>query len=172
MITIRGLIDNINSAYERINRIDTVITKVAEEKNDVLLSLNRDQMLSGRDTDGNSFTPGYTDDPYFKTKEKAESYKRMKEGLEVTHRGRIRFSNAQLYPNKDSNTPNLIITGPFQDNMFINTSPTAYEIGSSYTDSNDIESKYNNKVFGLAPKSKEYFWENFLLPELKQFLKL
>ena len=63
------------------------------------------------------------------------------------------------------------MTGPFQDNMFILPEGESFIIGSSYRDSNDIENKYNNLVFGISPESKEYFYKNFIHPALLKLLQ-
>lgn len=166
MGTIKGIRDRYKEAL--INVTPTV-QKVVSEKQDVLLSLNTDQMLLGRDAKGNVLTPGYTDDPYFKTPKAAKAYKDMKVKLEASHKGRM--SNVQLYPDKDTNTPNLIVTGPFQDAMFINVSSKAYTIGSTYVDASDINNKYNNAVFGLAPRPKAYFYNNWVHPAIVKMIK-
>lgn len=166
MGTIKQIRDKYNEAAKEI--IYTA-QKVANENQDVLISLNRDQMLLGRDAKGESFTPGYTEDPYFKSPQKAKAYKEKKVKLESSHKSRM--SNVQLYPDKDSNTPNLIVTGTFQDAMFITISESEYTIGSTYIDSSDINAKYNNAVFGLAPKSKVYFYNNWIHPAIMKMIK-
>lgn len=169
-MSIQGSIEYLKKVSSNIGKIEDVAAQVVMDHQDVILSLNREQMLLGRDASGEILTPGYTDDTYFKTPKQAEWYKRMKKGLESQHISRMYFSNAQLYPNKGDNTPNLIVTGPFQDNMFINASKDKYEMGSTYIDAGDINAKYNNNVFGLAPKSKEYFYRYFIKPELSKGL--
>lgn len=166
MGTIKGVRDKYKEA---LSEVIPTVQKVVNDNQDVLLSLNTDQMLLGRDAKGDVFTPGYTDDPYFKTPEKAKGYKKMKEGLESSHKSRM--SNVQLYPDKDSNTPNLIVSGPFQDAMFINISSNEYKIGSTYVDASDINAKYNKAVFGLAPRSKAYFYNNWVHPAIMRMIK-
>lgn len=167
-----GTVKQIRDRYgDAIKGVSEVVSKTANDNKDVLLSLNRDQMLLGRNNAGDTFTPGYLNDPYFKTQAKAQAYKKMKIGLEKQHSGRMRFSNVQLYPNKDSDTPNLIVTGPFQDSMYITLSSGEYTLGSTYVDASDINAKYNNAVFGLAPRSKEYFDKYWIHPAIAKYLK-
>ena len=168
-ISLRDIGNIIDEMSKKIDDVPNVVDRVVSETQDVILSLNRDQLLLGRNTLGEAFTPGYTDDPFFKTKEKAHSYRKMKERLEADHK--TRMVNPQQYPDKNSNTPNLIVTGPFQNKMFINTSKGNYEIGSTYVDASKIDAKYENKVFGLAPKSKDYYYKNFPEPELIKHFK-
>ncbi|SHF49993.1 hypothetical protein [Dysgonomonas macrotermitis] len=167
-----GTVKQIRDRYsDAIKGVHEVTKKVADSNKDVLLSLNRDQMLLGRNKAGETFTPGYLNDPYFKTPARAQAYKKMKQGLEQQHSSRMRFSNVQLYPDKNSDTPNLIVTGPFQDSMFITVSASDYSIGSTYVDASDINAKYNNAVFGLAPKSKAFFYRNWIHPAIIKYIK-
>jgi len=157
-------------AHRRILRIrDEIIPQTARESannnQDVLLDLNRDQFLYGRDAEGEVLTPSYSQDPYFETPEAALSYKRKKEAYEAIHKG-MRWNTAVGFPEKDSDTPNLIITGTlFMDYLFINIASDTYEVGSTGIAAPDIERKYG-KIYGLAPLSKEYFWFGFMRPDI------
>lgn len=166
---IRELIRKYTKIQENIKNIPAVINGIVARDKDILLSLNRDQMLLGRNAEGEVLTPSYLNDPYFKSNLQTEAYARMKYKLEQEHKARI--ENPTLYPYKDKDTPNLIVTGPFQDNMFILPEGESFIIGSSYRDSNDIENKYNNLVFGISPESKEYFYKNFIHPALLKLLQ-
>lgn len=166
---IREYIEKVERLQQSIGRIPEKVSEVVRENQEVLLSLNRDQMLLGRDAEGNTLTPGYLDDPYFDTPEQAEAYANMKYRLESDHRTRI--ENPTIYPDKDRNTPNLIVTGPFQDNMFILPESDSFLIGSTYPEAKDIDSKYNGKVFGIAPASRDYFYRNYIHPALLRLLR-
>lgn len=165
---IKELIKRLSKVQKRVDKIPDYVTKVVDKEKEVLLSLNRDQMLLGRNAEGSILTPGYLEDPYFDAPAQAEAYARMKYRLEAEHKARI--ENPSIYPDKGRNTPNLIVTGPFQDNMFILTEGDSFEIGSTYSDSHDIETKYNDLVFGIAPESKEFFWKYYLHPALQKLL--
>ena len=80
---IRELIEKIERLQQSVNRVPEKVSEVVRENQEVLLSLNRDQMLLGRDAEGNILTPGYLDDPYFDTPEQAETYANMKYRLEA-----------------------------------------------------------------------------------------
>lgn len=165
---IADLIDRYKKTREKINRVDNVISSVINEKKDILLSLNKDQMLLGRNASGEILSPSYLNDPYFDNKVKAESYAVMKQRLQPTHDSMIK--NPTIYPNKDKNTPNLIVSGPFQNSMFITTSENEFIIGSTYIDSYAIENKYNNDVFGIAPSSAMFFYEHYIRPAILKLI--
>lgn len=161
---IRDIINRLQRISDTIERVPDIVNEFVRDNSDVLLSLNKDQMLLGRDSSGNVLTPSYIQDPYFKKKEAAERYARMKYVLEGQHNSLI--WNPRLFPDKDRNTPNLIVRGDFQSAMFITVSGNSYTIGSTYIDAADIDKKYNNNIFGLAPESKEYFFRQWIRPML------
>jgi hypothetical protein len=167
-----GTIRQVKERYERAYlAIPGAVAATVARTSDVLLDLNKDQMLQGRDADGNVLTPGYLQDDYFETREQALRYLRMKIMLENVHLGRRRFTGVQLYPDKNSNTPNLIVTGPFHNGMFIRVTQDAYTIDSSYADADDINAKYNNRVYGLAPKSREFYYFGFIRRAILELYK-
>lgn len=137
-----------------------VIDKAVSDYKSDILSLNKDQMLLGRDNEGIPFSPSYLQDPYFKNQEAAQAYARMKYALESHHNSLMWVTD--LYPHKDRDIPNLIVSGTFQGAMFITTGSGKYTIGSRYEDASDINAKYNNKVFGLAPEAKNYLYRHFI----------
>lgn len=163
------IINRFSKIQEGINKLSEIVGNVVYRESAVLLSLNKDQMLLGRNTEGKPIRPTYLNDPYFKTKKQAKAYAEQKKKLESKHNARI--ENPTLYPPKSVNTPNLIVTGPFQDSMFITTGNSSFLIGSSYMDSDDIEKKYHNLVFGLSPESKAFFYKHYIHPELLKLLK-
>lgn len=166
---IRELIRKFEEIQNGIGNVPAIIDEVVIKEQNVLLSLNKDQMLLGRNVNGDPFSPGYLEDPYFDTPEQAQAYAKRKYALESKHNARI--ENPTIYPNKGKDVPNLIVTGPFQDNMFILVENQNFMIGSTYQESRDIEIKYNNLVFGISPESKAFFYRNYLHPALLKLLK-
>lgn len=166
---IRDLIKKYERIQRKLKKVDDTVAGVVAKRKDVLLSLNRDQMLLGRDSSGNLLAPGYMDDPYFDTPAQARAYAAMKERLLPSHNARI--ENPTIYPAKPSDTPNLIVTGPFQNAMFVTAGGDSFTVGSTYVDSPDIERKYGGKVFGLAPSSSMFFYEHYIKPALERLTR-
>jgi hypothetical protein len=166
MGTIKRVYEKFSAAYQAVPE---TISNTVEQTQDVLLNMNRDQMLQGRDADGNLFAPTYTNDPYFETPDQAARYSKMKYLLEVKHRSRMQ--GVGLYGEKPTDVPNLIVTGPFQDGMFIRVTKEAYEIGSTYEDADDINAKYKNRAFGIAPLYKAFYWTNYLRGKILDLYK-
>lgn len=165
---LRNRIEKYRRVSQAIKTIPNELDQVVESHKDVLLALNRDQMLLGRNAHGILLSPTYQLDPFFETKKAADNYAKMKAGLEGSHESRL-WSHAQVYPRKPRDVPNLIVTGPFQNGMFITTGGGEYTIWSSYIATDDIDRKYNG-VFGLAPKSVDFFWTTYMRTELLKYL--
>ncbi len=165
-MNIQDRIERYKKIRENISKVPDAIDKIVSDNKDVLLSLNRDQLLFGRNSEGKLLAPKYLQDPYFKTKAQAESYARMKYKMESVHNSRL-WVDIQLFPYKPKDTPNLIVTGSFQDGMFILTGKDQYQLGSTYKDTPAIDQKYNGKIFGLADKSKDYFYRYYMRKILK-----
>lgn len=162
---------------DRIRRLETIpdaIRECVEYNKDEILQIRKDEILLGRDSDGNPFRPTYTSDPYFKSPQAAEAYADHKYRLEAIHNARI--EHVLNYPNKDSNTPNLRLTRDrynslsFQDQMFIRVDRESYLIGSTFKDSTQLNAKYGGKVFDLGPGAKLLIWSKLLLPHLRLHL--
>lgn len=164
--------DKIQLVERRLDNIRTlpgILKWAVSNYSNVLLELPKAQLLYGRDSEGKPLTPGYLDDPYFKSTEHAQWYKSMKIRLEGTHKARIAYNPG--FPEKDSNTPNLIITGEFQDHFYIQSGGDSFTIGSTSLIAPDIENKYGrDNLYRLAPLSKEYFYTHFLYDILKKHI--
>jgi hypothetical protein len=165
--------DVYNTVTELRRRLDTVPDAVyacATENQDEILSLRKDEILLGRNSDGEPFRPTYTADPYFKNQLQADAYANYKQKLEALHNARI--EHVLNYPNKDSDTPNLRLTRDrynslsFQDQMFIRVDTKSIMISSTFANTSLINAKYHNKVMDLGPGAKEYFWKWLLYPAL------
>lgn len=174
-----GFFTTIDTVIGRLGQISEKTAEIAEYEREELLSLRKDEILLGRNSDGEPFLPGYLHDPYFndpKVKISAVQYANYKNRYEALHRARI--EHPLIYPNKDPDTPNLRYTlevwAPgenFQDSMYITISGKEITIGSTYRDAGSISSKYGGKVYDLGPGAKEYFWKWILAARLKRFLK-
>jgi hypothetical protein len=168
-----GTIKQIKERYEILTgSLMDVVAKEVSASSDVIMNMNQDQLLYGRNALGEELTPGYLSDPYFKTFEKAREYFYMKMDWEAEHKGRIYYFGIQLFPEKDRNTPNLLVNGNwFFNHFFIEVNKETYTIGSTGVASPDIELKYGKKIFGLAPQSKQYYYRHWLLPVILKHLK-
>lgn len=161
-------LDYITAKQQRVDNWPEVIAWQVDEYGYELLELNKDQMLLGRNAEGEEFEPTYLNDPYFKSPAAAQAYAAMKYGLEFVHKSRLTFP--LNYPDKPKDVPNLIVTGNFQDGMFLKTTADSFIIDSRYDESRDIERKYNNKVFGLTSLAKEFWWNYRLCEAIRRYI--
>jgi len=162
MGTIKQVRERYRKAYEALP--DAISTTV-QQTSATLMDLNRDQLLQGRDAEGNLLSPTYTQDPYFTTREAAARYSKMKYKMEAEHRGMV--ANVELFGEKPTDVPNLLVNGNwFFNHFFIKVTKEAYSIGSTGLAAPDIERKYP-KVYGLAPLSKEYYYFMYIRPTIK-----
>lgn len=169
-LSIQDILKRFNYTINGIRSIEKTVNDVVFANSNVILDLNRTQLLSGRNSEGNLLSPGYLQDPYFRTPQAAQRYADWKDGMQSYHDSLI--GQKGIYPPKPSGIPNLIITGLFQDGMFITTDSIGYTIDSDYKNTKDIESKYNGLVFGLAPPSRSWFYLYYLRNTLLNSLYL
>lgn len=173
-MNIAGLHSRLTELQRRLETLPDALADCIEYNKDELLQLRKDEMLLGRDSDGHPFTPGYTEDPYFKSKQAANAYADYKHSIQSLQSGWIQ--HPLNYPNKDSNTPNLRQTKAkyhpmgFQDQMFIQTGRESFIIGSTFQGASEMDAKYNRKLYPLGPLAKEYFWRYILLRWLRNHL--
>lgn len=160
-------IDRINNIRSNISNVGYVINEIIKDNSATLLELNKDQILSGVDSDESYFAPTYIADSYFKSTQKAINYMNWKERNKDKYNSRITHN---LFSPKPADIPNLIVVGTFQNNMYVTTNGSTFTIGSTYNQSGNIESKYNNKVFGINNSSRDWFWKNVLLPGLTTYI--
>ena len=153
---------------ERLDSLGDVISKELSNRQYDLLDLQKDQLLFGRDRQGDILTPTYTDDPYFKTRKQAEYYRDKKRKLQGAHDAMIK--NKKLYPKKGDNTPNLIVTGTlFHDTITLSVGGDRVIINSGGVGS-DIERKYGD-VLGMSPESKVIIWNKYLRKAILRRMK-
>ena len=164
MGTIKQIKDRYVAAY---NALMPAIAETVQQTSGDIMALNRDQLLQGRDADGNLISPTYMQDPYFKSQEAAAKYSKMKYMMEEGHKQRMTFP--EMYGEKPTDVPNLLVTGTlFFNHFFISVTREAYTIGSTGEAAPDIEQKYNNRLYGLTPKSKEFYYFMFIRPTIRE----
>lgn len=175
-MNISATIQRFLAIRQKFDGLQPFFASVVRQYQDVLLQLNKDGILLGRNTDGQEFQPGYLTDPYFQDPADAQRYFRYKESIRQMNRARIMFP--LNYVEKGADTPDLRATKKtfapgenFQDSMHITLLAEEFFISSSYADTPAIVSKYQNKVFGLTPEAIQYFKDNYSLPALRIYLE-
>lgn len=138
------------------------IAQTLRENKKVVLDLQKSQLLSGIDAEGQPLTPTYTSDPFFKSPEAAERYKKRKEAKEPIHDGLKRYD---IFGRKGSDTPNLIYTGKFHKSLRVEVGEDSLRIHGTWSKAPNIENKYRTAT-GLNKTSFKYIWDNYAKPDL------
>jgi len=149
-MTIKGLLNKVESFKEKI---DVIIVAVMVDNAIFLGALNKQQLLAGKRSDGADITPGYLEDPYFKTLAQAQAYSDWKD---------------RITPNtmRRSGTPNLFINGFYHDSREIIVLGEKIIYFADYKGV-EIERKYTDKINGLGGIWLEAFIEIHVRPDLQ-----
>jgi hypothetical protein len=141
--------------------INDLADESVTETADNYVGLNNEQLYEGKTNDGPDITPGYLDDPFFKTKEAAQAYSDWKDRITPS-------------PKRKKGTPNLFINGFYHSTRKIKVVNGSIQYLSDFPDAPDIEMKFKN-LDGLNP-SKKPIYLTFLRPVFmrlaRTFLKL
>lgn len=126
---------------ESINQAEVASAAVDETK-EILLEKNREQMLEGRNKNDDDLSPGYLDDPFFKSREAAQRYSDWKDDITPN-------------PKRKPGVPNLFINGLFHSELKIDVKGLKIDFTSGYIQ-NEVFEKYDG-LMGLGPdKKREY----------------
>lgn len=165
--TIIGISD-LFSTFERGFR-DTAV-KAIQDNGELAKEYIREQLYAGVNGDEQPLRPTYTADPWFDSYEagiwqgRGEDY--MKWKLKIQPPGKTRTG---VYPARDGNTPNLIITGEFYGSLTATPMSEGIIIGSDNPMGADIERKYGSIIFKPGEKVLEHFVLFKLMPRLVLF---
>lgn len=138
-----------------------IIQSLMQEDEELLLSLQKDQLYAGQDANGDGLRPTYQDDPYFKTRDAAQRYSDWKDRLEQrTHN--------PLFVKRPPGTPNLIITGGwFYNTLVADVGNGKLVIRSDSWLIGKLESKYGQYLLGLSSVALTYYVEEILFDRLQ-----
>lgn len=166
-MTIEEMIKKVEKFRARYPKAET--TSLRNNKQ-VILSLQRDQLLAGQTNEGKKLSPTYTSDPFFKTKKSADSYAARKRAKEQRHAAMIRYN---LFAPKDSNTPNLIFANSlnasqFQRKLRVNITENKLTIISVWSRAKNVEKKYP-KALGLNKTSAKFLWNYTVREDLVDY---
>lgn len=180
-----------NDIERMINRLKklkanhvAVAAKTLQENRSVILSLQRDQLLSGIDRDGKALHPTYQADPFFNktlptntrkrkrfaTKSNLETYVKYKRSVSAKHKALIRY---KLFSQKGEDTPNLIFApslqaSKFQKGLRVRVNKNELHIHSNWNKAKSVEGKYPTAL-GLHKDSVTYLYNKFIIPDLVEY---
>ncbi|MNE22160.1 hypothetical protein D3C80_1153500 [compost metagenome] len=147
-----------------VNRLDlkSEIKYIINEDVQMLADYNREQLYSGRFSDGELITPNYLTDPFFKGN-RFRSYQYAKWKQEITPNSQRPFW-----------TPNLFINGFYHSSIDAKVDENEIHFFSMAGSlNNEITSKYDsNDLFGLTPMHKAIYTREFFWPKFKKEIEL
>lgn len=151
--------DKITQVQECIDNLDRVISYAVIQRSPEIVDAVRTQLWNGQNAKGNDITPSYLDDPYFKTRKKAEGYARWK---------------WSITPNASRNfyAPNLFINGFFHSILKIDPQTVTMDVSNSF--GRGILDKYGEDTFCLNPSNNQVM-ENIkeeLISDIKEVIQL
>lgn len=146
-------------AIQRLERLQQTlegsVVDVIDQTADSIIALNQKQLYSGRLQDGSPVTPGYLEDPYFKSTEAAQRYSDWKD---------------EITPNEErpKGVPNLFINGRFYESWSIKASADKITFESSDPDAINIEEKFGTGIYGLDDDNMNEYRQETFFPALKE----
>ena len=103
MATLKQAYDNWNELYKMV---EILAVDAMQENSDNAIESIKEQLWDGKTGKGNDIRPYYSEDPWFKSRAKAEAYKRWKQAITPN-------------PNRNPDAPNLFINGWFYKQISI-----------------------------------------------------
>lgn len=144
----------------RLMRVSQGVTGEAKEivngSIPLLVLMNRNQMLEGKDSNGNNIRPSYLEDNYFKTKEAAQKYAEWKQRITPN-------------PKRGFETPNLIINGAFHSSVKGVVMSDGIKFTTDSALGRNVILKFDT-VLGIAPENRKKIIHEVLLPRLKKYV--
>ena len=158
-MTLDGLLNNARLLQRDLTQ-GSIIREVLEPHGDEIVEMQRTQLLEGKASDGKDIHPYYTEDlkpqGYFRSRASAENYRAWKQTIS--------------YPknvSRNSNAPNLYITGVFHHDLNVRFDASTVAIVPDTAYAANIMAKYGINVFGLSLESWSKIWnENGAKDEL------
>lgn len=120
--------------------------------------LLQDQLRHGKGSDGEDLTPGYLEDPYFKSREAARRYSDWK------------YKNSPS-EGRNRNAPNLYIDGTYHNSISIAASVKGIDSDSNVYFGLDIEIKYRGKANILGGPYRNSYIEDTVKPAFIKKIK-
>lgn len=157
-------------AHKRVKKFERTwrrkCAQIFKENKGIILELQKSQLLSGRDKNLNLLSPAYNIDPFFKTPFSAKTYITKKILLESQHE---RLKKYNLFGMKPTLTPNLRVTGEFQNMLKVEVdSNGTLSINSTWSRAPKVIQKYPTAL-GLSNTAFAYFWNKYVVPDLQDY---
>lgn len=149
----------LNALYKY--KLADIIVEILEKNIPVLIQIQKEQLYAGKNADGDNLSPGYSEDPFFKSPASAKRYAEFKAKIR-------KGKDSAIFGSKDSDTPDLIINGRLiYDTIFASVNKNSLIISARTSILSKLEAKYKTP-FGLNQKAWEYFMETYFIEDLQK----
>jgi len=134
---------------ERIRGINLAqeVGVIAGENLEEFTTLQKKQMMQGKNNKGELFAPKHSENPFFKTPAAGLRYAKWKQ---------------KLFPETPFDVANLIITGYYHDSISFVVATDTITAQSSASFAGNIDNTFQNTALGLDPESKAEVWTEVL----------
>jgi hypothetical protein len=128
MDKLKNLISNLKKI-----KVESIAKPIIDSKKDIVVQLNKDEMMKGKQNDNNDMRPYYTEDPYFKTKQAALRYAAWKK---------------RITPNqfRKTDSPNLFINGKFHSSLYFQAASKHFTIKTNSALGAKVTSKFKDAL--------------------------
>lgn len=161
MATVKEAFDNFSMFTDGF--MEVVKSTVYNNKSE-FVDYVHEQLMTGVDGDGKKLSPGYLEDPYFKTKSAAKKYAMWKKQITPPMESYLGIPARSVF------VPNLFINGYFYS--LVEATPTAegLSIGTSGDKLGlEVESKYKSNIFRIGELARKHFFIYMLTPAMKNY---
>lgn len=156
-MTLTSLLRNAELLESAMDRGVFLQVALMDEREQIIRS-QREQLLEGKDSDGNDMRPYYSEDPYFKSIEQAQWYIEWK-------KSGIRYP---ISVSRNPDAPNLYINGKFHSELEVRFGSTSVGVYPATPYAAGIVDKYGMEKFGLTAER----WHEILESCKDRILKL
>ncbi len=140
-----GLLDVAFKSLKQVAKELTIVAEMAVEENEhVIIDMNTETLMHGRDSNAEKIKPGYYSDQYATEKQ-------------------------SMNPRPGLGTPDLFLEGNFQEGFFVKKAKGGWEIDSKDAKRDKLVTKYTDGIFGNTENDEKEINEDYILPELLEY---
>lgn len=138
------------------DKIPNLVFDVIFDNDEMIIALNRKQLMEGKTADNEDVRPYYSEDSYFKSADAAKNYIVWKDKITPN-------------PKRNPDAPNLYINGQFHGTFKLAIEGNDIIVTSDSKIAREVTQKFPN-IFGLTDDNLIDFWNDKILEAIvKEF---
>jgi hypothetical protein len=153
------MLDGLKNTMSSLQEFDfgQELEKIVTENVAEIEELQRQQLLKGKDINGEWIRPFYSENPYFKKPGAALKYAQWKQVITPN-------------PERPLDVPNLYINGQFHNSLRVEVADSEFRVDSDDYNAESIIGTHTTAL-GLDEEERREFAENITLPQIKEVLR-